>query len=124
MSISTQTLEEIIRYYDRTRQSGHTTTMMEGALRTDCLIVAHSHKGAEFLKAEHNVGGKYITLLDIANGKLRDRELTSLAFDNAALYDILMEALLEIRRREVAQSELRNRVVKFLNEIDATIGKA
>ena len=92
-----QQLTLLANYFDLNRQVGHTTAMMNGAKETDCIIIAHSLAGVNYLKT-FQPKGKVVTMMSIYK-ELEDQQ-KPLLIDNAAISALLKTALGEINRLE------------------------
>jgi hypothetical protein len=93
----TQKLLILDRYFRDSRQSGHTTAMMNGANESDCIVLANNQVGADFIKTL-NPKCNVIAFSNIDHSLQGIRK--PLLIDNAAAIDILETALSEIHRLE------------------------
>ena len=89
----TDVLLEVKQYIDMNRGVGHTHTLKNGTDRSEgCFLLAHTHQAGVQI-AERNANVKVISINSLY--RLRGGRLP-LAIDNAALSEILGEALKEI----------------------------
>jgi len=97
MATIKDTLNTLICYYNKTRGAGHTQTMIEGAVRTDCVIITHN---ADFARKFNNTNhSQQAVSLKQIDQYIRGVN-KPIAFDNAALFDIFISALNQINQLE------------------------
>lgn len=92
-------LSTLIEYYDTTRQTGHTTTMLTGAINTDCLVLCHTLHMSKVFEQKYGKKIKVLTPYQLEHNKLRGYN-KPLAFDNSVLYTLFRDCLSEITRLE------------------------
>ena len=91
-------LETLAQYYATTRQAGHTTAMIKGAVNTErCVILAPNHHTGEMLQKLAPAA----KIVSLENPELRGMRLPMLV-DNSTMSRILSLALCEIERLEKA----------------------
>ena len=97
----TRILNSLVEHYGRTRQAGHTTLMLEGAMHyaRPFVIVAGDQNSAQQFRPLTTVS------LHRLEGGLADGP-GPIAFDNYALWTIFDEALREIERLKRRVKEL------------------
>ncbi len=103
MSIKDE-LYELIGYLDCTRRVGHTTTVMEGAVNNDCIVLAHNQHYADTLSKQYNVDAR-----TYRSKSLRGRR-TPIVFDNEAIRQILADSLNFIKKQEEEIGKLNNKI--------------
>lgn len=89
-------------YFSTNRQVGHTKAMIEGAGKSNCIVVVHDYNSVkdmtkQLLKKNKKQSVKCLSLAEVGFGELIGHK-KPLLLDNAALYDILTDALHEIKR--------------------------
>lgn len=91
-------LETLARYFATTRQAGHTTAMLNGALDTErCQILAPDHRTGGML--QKLAPDAAVISMENLDHELRGVRLP-LVVDNSAMSEILSLALREIERLE------------------------
>lgn len=109
MNNISEKLAALVTYYDSTRQTGHTGLMMKGVLSADkCAVVAHNQAMEQYLRNHWDLGRgtKIVTINNLDS--LRGTRLP-LAIDNAALSELLREALEKIQDLTHDNEELEKR---------------
>ena len=97
-------LRNVTEHLDRTRQTGHTQCMLDGAKNTpNAVILCHNMDYGESLKDRHVIENATTTAETI--GDLRGMKATPLAFDHAAIHRLLTEATHEIERLQAKLTE-------------------
>jgi hypothetical protein len=100
---STSTLKVLADYFTHRRQVGHTTAMMEGAKKTDCVILVQNENNIKHFR-KLKPDGNFITLTSL-NDKLRGNH-KPIVIDNAAMSDILSYSVSRIDFLESQIAEL------------------
>lgn len=106
-------LEFLKGYYEMTRQSGHTTAMIEGAKKSGCVVITHDMNMADLLKRQKSLkknGFVSIRNLDSLRGSAKP-----IIFDNCALHNLFLEAISEIRRLQKSENTL-GEVIKTIKK--------
>lgn len=104
-------LETLARYFNLTRQVGHTTAMLEGAKNVDCMVVAHNQQWADELK---HMGARDAISLWSLKHRLMGIE-APLLLDNAAMFEICSGALAEINALEQRIAKMKQAAQAIAN---------
>ena len=102
--------------YNRSRGTGHTTAMLNGALNTkNCTIVIHG-TDMRYVLQDMCEGEKQqtITLSALADGKMVGQGIGPIVFDNHALFTLLsgLTSTIAILRKDNADLENKIKRVK------------
>lgn len=100
---NTYTLNVLADYFAYRRRVGHTTAMMEGAKKTDCVILVQNENDIKHFK-KLKPDGDFRTLTSL-DDKLRG-EIKPVVIDNSAMCDILSYAVSRIDFLESQVAEL------------------
>lgn len=90
-------LETLIQYYSSTRGVGHTRSMLEGALHTDCLVVTPN---LGISKTFSDKGLKCVALNNLEYGSLRGCK-KPIVFDNSSILEICSDSLHHIAELKI-----------------------
>jgi hypothetical protein len=116
MNKSYITARNLLMYLDSTRGVGHTTTMLQGAENTDCLVVGHNHDMYDILKTI--MGGKknihFRSLSQVERDGLRGYRMP-IVLDNAALYSLLSSLLFEMEKMRDENEMMANKIALIKN---------
>lgn len=97
-------LEQFLHYYETTRHSGHTHTMVDGVRDSNgCIVVSTNSLMSNLIdKLVNNSNVKHLSLsrIDTSEGYELLGNQKPLAFDNSALFDIFSSALQKIEQLE------------------------
>ena len=96
-------IEALLQYYRTNRAVGHTTTMIEGAANTDCIVIVANEKQAYI---RERLTGQTVLSINNLNQRLRGMN-KPLAIDNSAIYLILQRLLEEIDDRDQKLLEVK-----------------
>lgn len=121
-------IQEILAYYEATRQVGHTTAVIHGAQEIDSIVVSHSEHWKSDLekyvqgdaknfrgepmviqKRDPSTPPTVITLADIEHGRLKGCN-KPLVFDNAAIFSLLGEAVHALKQKNEKIKELNDKL--------------
>jgi hypothetical protein len=101
-------LKELAIYYELTRQSGHTSAMLNGAKNSPtCLVLTHSHRMGKELEIMAN---KKLNTICLNNNYTLRGYYKPLLIDNAELYLIFSKAAIEIERLTDENKKLKNKI--------------
>ena len=92
------TLESIVKYYDRTRQIGHTELMLRGVNNVDKpVFVSHNEDGGRYLLERTSGRARYLSLYGLTQTLYECN--SPIVFDNAAIHFLLRDSLRCINQR-------------------------
>lgn len=95
MSDIEKTLEFFVEYYNKTRQVGHTSAALNGAIIQGAIIIAHSEQMVKCI-VDNSCNQADSISLDYLEDLVGHED--PIIFDNEALRILFSEALAEIRR--------------------------
>ena len=107
-------LGAVYDYLATRRQVGHTTTMLEGAANTECIIIVANHDQRVKMQQKLDNPNTVVVTIEELSGCFVARKLP-LAIDNFAMLHIAHEAIKRIEELEAQVSRMKRIAQQLLD---------
>jgi len=113
-------LNELVAYYDATRQVGHTTKMLNGAYAwssdsRECVVLTHNSAMADILNEKIGNCAEAIPFTDNNHAFILTGKHTPILFDNALLHILFKESADRMSELSIENLNLKNQIIYLKN---------